>query len=163
MTKFEKCADALCRMVVAEDSGAAEQAKADIRKLMADDAHLSAGDCADVEMMIRRILLELGAPDHLAGHPYAIRAIQLCLADHKYIKHISFQLYPKVAEEFDTTASRVERAIRNLIEVAFDRGDMDMFAKYFGNTISPRKGKPTNGEFIARITNFVKMQLNEAA
>lgn len=72
-------------------------------------------------------------------------------------------LYPQLAVIFDTTASRVERAIRHLIEVTWARGDWDTLTRYFGNTVSAEKGKPTNGEFIARMSNVVKQRLREAA
>ena len=120
-------------------------------------------DSVDPEEEIRRILLELGSPDHLVGHPYVIRAIQLVMSDRLYINSITFGLYPQLAVIFDTTASRVERAIRHLIEVTWARGDWDTLTRYFGNTVSAEKGKPTNGEFIARMSNVVKQRLREAA
>ena len=76
---------------------------------------------------------------------------------------ITFGLYPQLAAMFDTTASRVERAIRHLIEVTWTRGDWDTLNRYFGNTISAAKAKPTNGEFIARLANVIKQRLREAA
>ena len=72
-------------------------------------------------------------------------------------------LYPQLAVIFDTTASRVERAIRHLVEVTWARGDLEVLNRYFGNTVSADKGKPTNGEFIARMSNIVKQRLREAA
>jgi len=80
-----------------------------------------------------------------------------------YINNITFGLYPQLAARFDTTASRVERAIRHLVEVTWARGDLKVIRKYFGNTVCPHKAKPTNGEFIARLTNVVKQKLKEAA
>lgn len=82
---------------------------------------------------------------------------------HLYIDNITFGLYPQLAAAFDTTAARVERAMRHLVEVTWTRGDVDVLNRYFGNTVSPDKGKPTNGEFIARITNIVKLRMKEAA
>lgn len=79
------------------------------------------------------------------------------------INTITFGLYPQIAAKFDTTASRVERGIRHLIEVTWTRADMDIFCGYFGNTVSPDRGKPTNGEFIARIANVVRQRMREAA
>ena len=117
----------------------------------------------DPEQEVRKILLELGAPDHLVGHPYVIRAILLVVGDQLYINHITFGLYPQLAVEFNTTPARVERAIRHLIEVTWVRGDIDVLDRYFGNTISASRGKPTNGEFIARLANVVKARLREAA
>ena len=120
-------------------------------------------DSLDPEQEIRRILLELGAPDHLVGHPYVIRAILLVIGDRLYINNITFGLYPQLAVEFDTTPARVERAIRHLIEVTWCRGDLDILEKYFGNTVSASRGKPTNGEFIARMANVVKAKMRSAA
>ena len=120
-------------------------------------------DSVDPEQEIRRILLELGSPDHLVGHPYVIRAIQLVMSDRLYINSITFGLYPQLAVEFDTTPARVERAIRHLIEVTWARGDLDILEKYFGNTVSASRGKPTNGEFIARMANVVKGRVDRAA
>jgi len=120
-------------------------------------------DSMDPEQEIRRILLELGAPDHLVGHPYVIRAILLVIQDRVYINSITFGLYPQLAVEFDTTPARVERAIRHLIEVTWSRGDIDILEKYFGNTVSASRGKPTNGEFIARMANVVKAKVQRAA
>ena len=112
---------------------------------------------------IRQFLLELGAPDHLVGHPYVVEAILMSLENRMYIDNITFGLYPQLAAKFDTTASRVERAIRHLIEVTWTRGDLDILNRYFGNTVSPDKGKPTNGEFIARMVNIVRQKIKEAA
>ena len=79
------------------------------------------------------------------------------------INNITFGLYPPIAAKFDTTASRVERGIRHLIEVTWTRADMDILCGYFGNTVSPDRGKPTNSEFIARIANVVRQRMREAA
>ena len=117
----------------------------------------------DPEYQIRQILLELGTPDHLVGHPYVVEAVLMAVENRYYINNITFGLYPQVAAKFDTTASRVERAIRHLIEVTWSRGDMDVQCRYFGNTVSPDRGKPTNGEFIARLTNVVQQRMKEAA
>lgn len=87
----------------------------------------------------------------------------MAVENRSYINNITFGLYPQLAAKFDTTASRVERAIRHLIEVTWTRGDMDVLCGYFGNTISADRGKPTNGEFIARLTNVVHQRMKEAA
>ena len=112
---------------------------------------------------MRQILLELGAPDHLLGHEYVVEGILLVANDRTYINNITFGLYPQLAVTFDTTASRVERAIRHLIEVTWTRGDLKVLNRYFGCTVSADKGKPTNGEFIARMANIVRQYLREAA
>lgn len=113
----------------------------------------------DADGIIRKVLLELGAPDHLMGHPYVVEAVLMAVENRYYINNITFGLYPQIAAKFDTTASRVERGIRHLIEVTWSRGDMDVLCSYFGNTVSVDRGKPTNGEFIARLTNVVRDQM----
>ncbi len=158
MSHLEKRVEALMRLCVADRESDRLRIQEEIRILLAQQR---AG--TDPETEIRRILLELGAPDHLVGHPYVIRAILLVVGDRLYINSITFGLYPQLAAEFDTTPSRVERAIRHLIEVTWSRGDLDVIEKYFGNTISASRGKPTNGEFIARIANVVRDRMSRAA
>ena len=159
MQNLEKQVDALMRLCVAEGEMDRERVREELKRML----QLRRSGGMDPELEIRRILLELGAPDHLVGHPYVIRAILLVVGDQLYINHITFGLYPQLAVEFDTTPARVERAIRHLIEVTWIRGDIDVLDRYFGNTISASRGKPTNGEFIARIANVVKSRLREAA
>ena len=159
MSNLEKKVDAMMRLCISENEMDREKLREEIRYYL---THLPSGHL-DPEQEIRRILLELGAPDHLAGHPYVVRAILLVVGDRMYINSITFGLYPQLALEFDTTPARVERAIRHLIEVTWCRGDMDVLEKYFGNTISASRGKPTNGEFIARMANVVKGRMQRAA
>lgn len=159
MEKLEKQMDALLRLCAAETEEERTALRRELRRILSGMDR----ENNDPEKIIRQILLELGAPDHLVGHPYIIQAILLVVEDGMYIHNITFGLYPQVAAKFDTTAARVERAIRNLIEVTWTRGDWEVLRLYFGNTISPDKGKPTNGEFIARIANVVKARMREAA
>lgn len=158
MSNLEKQVDALMRLCVAEEDMDKDRLREELRRML----QLRKQRGLDPEQEIRRILLELGAPDHLVGHPYVIRAILLVLGDQLYINHITFGLYPQLAVEFDTTPARVERAIRHLIEVTWSRGDLNVLDKYFGNTISASRGKPTNGEFIARMANVIKLRMREA-
>lgn len=158
MSNLEKQVDALMRLCVAEEDMDKDRLREELRRML----QLRKQRGFDPEQEIRRILLELGAPDHLVGHPYVIRAILLVLGDQLYINHITFGLYPQLAVEFDTTPARVERAIRHLIEVTWSRGDLNVLDKYFGNTISASRGKPTNGEFIARMANVIKLRMREA-
>lgn len=116
----------------------------------------------DSEMMLRDMLLELGTPDHLIGYEYLVKAILMAAEDRKWIDNITFGLYPQLAFIFNSTPSRIERAIRNAIEKTWDRGDYDTLNRYFGNTVSPDKGKPTNCEFIARLANILRMRLKAA-
>ena len=158
MKDLEKRVEAMMRLCVAETERDRNAIREEIRSYLVHTLKK-----AEPEQEIRRILLELGAPDHLVGHPYVIRAILLVLEDRLYINSITFGLYPQLAAEFDTTPARVERAIRHLIEVTWNRGDLDVLDRYFGNTISASRGKPTNGEFIARLSNVVRGNLCAAA
>ncbi len=161
MSILELKVDALMRLCSAEKECDRRQIREEVRRLLKEK---QPGPCsADPEYVIRNILLELGSPDHLVGHPYVVEAILLVVEDRTYIDSITFGLYPQLAAKFDTTASRVERAIRHLVEVTWTRGDLDVLNRYFGNTISLDKGKPTNGEFIARLANVVRQRMKEAA
>ena len=159
MIDLEKKVEAMMQLCVAENEKDRHALREEIRQYLLERHR----ECWDPEQEIRRILLELGAPDHLVGHPYVIRAILLVIGDRMYINSITFALYPQLAVEFDTTPARVERAIRHLIEVTWARGDLDVLEKYFGNTVSASRGKPTNGEFIARMANVVKGRVDRAA
>ena len=161
MSILEMQVDALMRLCTAERESDRSRVREEVRRLLETKQQNRAS--SDPEYLIRELLLELGAPDHLVGHPYTVQAILLVVQDRTYIDSITFGLYPQLAVIFDTTASRVERAIRHLIEVTWSRGDWDTLNRYFGNTISAEKGKPTNGEFIARMANVVKLKLREAA
>ena len=159
MTILEMQVEALMRLCTACDEETRREAKQEIRHLMKGRKPEAE---PDPETILRQILLELGAPDHLLGHSYVVQAVLLVLHDRMYINNITFGLYPQLAARFDTTASRVERGIRHLVEVTWDRGDLKVLERYFGNTVSPEKGKPTNGEFIARLSNVVKQKMKEA-
>ena len=161
MSILEKQVDALMRLCTAEKESDRVLAREEVRRMLENRKMGRAS--SNPEYLIRELLLELGAPDHLVGHPYTVQAILLVVQDRTYIDSITFGLYPQLAVIFDTTASRVERAIRHLIEVTWARGDWEVLNRYFGNTISADKGKPTNGEFIARMSNVVKQRLREAA
>lgn len=153
--------EALMRLCTAEQESERIQARRDILRLLENQRGNPAS--ADPEYLIRELLLELGSPDHLVGHPYVVQAILLILQERSYIDNITLSLYPQLAVMFNTTATRVERGIRHLVEVTWTRGDLDVLGRYFGNIISAEKGKPTNGEFLARIANVVTLRLREAA
>ena len=161
MSILEKQVDALMRLCTAETEKDRVQIREEVLRML--ESRKLTRATADPEYLIRELLLELGAPDHLVGHPYTVQAILLVVQDRTYIDSITFGLYPQLAAMFDTTASRVERAIRHLVEVTWTRGDWDTLNRYFGNTISAVKAKPTNGEFIARMANVIKQRLREAA
>lgn len=112
----------------------------------------------DLIPKITSILHEVGVPAHIKGYSYLRKAIEIAVRDADVINAVTKVLYPEVAKEFGTTASRVERAIRHAIEVAWSRGDLDILEKYFGYTVSHAKGKPTNSEFIAMIADRLRME-----
>lgn len=114
-----------------------------------------------MESAVTTIIHEIGVPAHIKGYQYLRKAIVIAVADLEVINQVTKVLYPMVAKEYHTTASRVERAIRHAIEVAWDRGDIETLQKYFGYTVSNIKGKPTNSEFIAMIADRLRLQLQE--
>ncbi len=101
------------------------------------------------ELTVTEILHQIGVPAHIKGYQFLRDAILLTMDEPDYINAVTKRLYPEIAKKFGTTASRVERAIRHAIEVAWDRGDVDILNSYFGYTIHNLRGKPTNSEFIA--------------
>ena len=119
-------------------------------------------DKASIESMVTSIIHEIGVPAHIKGYQYLREAIIIAVGDMDVINAITKVLYPQVAKTFQTTPSRVERAIRHAIEVAWDRGDLDTLQRFFGYTVSNTKGKPTNSEFIALIADKLQLQLKSA-
>ena len=108
--------------------------------------------------MVTSIIHEIGVPAHIKGYQYLREAIIIAVDDMDVINAVTKVLYPEVAKRFGTTPSRVERAIRHAIEVAWDRGDLETLQKYFGYTVSNAKGKPTNSEFIAMIADRLVLE-----
>lgn len=111
-----------------------------------------------LESIVTEVIHEIGVPAHIKGYQYLREAIMLTVDDMEVINAVTKVLYPEVAKKFNTTASRVERAIRHAIEVAWDRGDLEILQKFFGYTVSNIKGKPTNSEFIAMIADRISLQ-----
>ena len=120
------------------------------------------GNSTSIESMVTSIIHEIGVPAHIKGYQYLREAIIIAVGDMDVINAITKVLYPQVAKTFQTTPSRVERAIRHAIEVAWDRGDLDTLQRFFGYTVSNTKGKPTNSEFIALIADKLQLQLKSA-
>ena len=116
----------------------------------------------NIEAMVTSIIHEIGVPAHIKGYQYLREAIIIAVNDMDVINAITKVLYPQVAKAFQTTPSRVERAIRHAIEVAWDRGDLDTLQRFFGYTVSNTKGKPTNSEFIALIADKLQLQLKSS-
>ena len=108
---------------------------------------------------VTEIIHEIGVPAHIKGYQYLREAIMIAVDDMEVINAITKVLYPAVAKRFGTTPSRVERAIRHAIEVAWDRGDLETLQKYFGYTVSNAKGKPTNSEFVAMISDRLVLEM----
>ena len=119
-------------------------------------------DKTSIESMVTGIIHEIGVPAHIKGYQYLREAIIIAVGDMDVINAITKVLYPQVAKTFQTTPSRVERAIRHAIEVAWDRGDLDTLQRFFGYTVSNTKGKPTNSEFIALIADKLQLQLKSS-
>ena len=123
---------------------------------------LRRADKSSIETMVTSIIHEIGVPAHIKGYQYLREAIIIAVNDMDVINAITKVLYPQVAKTFQTTPSRVERAIRHAIEVAWDRGDLDTLQRFFGYTVSNTKGKPTNSEFIALIADKLQLELKSA-
>ncbi len=112
----------------------------------------------DLETQVTRIIHQIGVPAHIKGYQYLRTAILMTISDNDIINSVTKVLYPSVAKKYQTTTSRVERAIRHAIEVAWDRGDVDTLNSYFGYTIQNSRGKPTNSEFIAMIADNLRLK-----
>lgn len=113
----------------------------------------------DLELMVTEIIHQIGVPAHIKGYHYLREAIVLSIKNNELTNSVTKLLYPTVAKNNNTTSSRVERAIRHAIEVAWDRGDIDILNSYFGYTIQNDRGKPTNSEFIAMISDKLRLKL----
>ena len=113
----------------------------------------------NLESDVTNIIHEIGVPAHIKGYQYLRDAIMMSVDDSEMLNSITKILYPSIAKQHGTTPSRVERAIRHAIEVAWSRGKMDTLDDLFGYTISNGKGKPTNSEFIALITDKIRLQM----
>ena len=123
----------------------------------AGDLEPEQDDSPTLEAQVTAIIHEVGVPAHIKGYQYLREGIIIAVNDMDVINAVTKVLYPEVAKRFGTTPSRVERAIRHAIEVAWDRGDLETLQKYFGYTVSNTKGKPTNSEFIAMIADRIRL------
>ena len=118
----------------------------------------SSSPSSDLEAQVTKIIHQIGVPAHIKGYQYLRSAILMTIDDNDIINSVTKVLYPTVAKKYQTTTSRVERAIRHAIEVAWDRGDVDTLNSYFGYTIHNSRGKPTNSEFIAMIADNLRLK-----
>jgi len=133
-----------------------------LRQIIAAGHIASGQEQEDLETRITAIIHDVGVPAHIKGYQYLREAIHIAVMDMDVINAVTKVLYPEVAKHFGTTPSRVERAIRHAIEVAWDRGDLETLQKYFGYTVSNTKGKPTNSEFIAMIADRLRLERRQA-
>lgn len=116
----------------------------------------------DMEIVVTDMIHQLGVPAHIKGYHYLRTAILYSIKDKTLLDSVTKLLYPTVAGIYDTTSSRVERAIRHAIEIAWDRGNVDTLNSFFGYTVDTGKGKPTNSEFIALITDKLRLRYKTA-
>ena len=116
-----------------------------------------------LRVQVTEILHQIGVPAHIKGYHYLRDSIMMAIEDPEIINAVTKQLYPSVAKQYNTTSSRVERAIRHAIEVAWDRGNVDVLNSYFGYTIHSSRGKPTNSEFIAMISDKLCLEMASAS
>ena len=130
-------------------------------RLLKNSATVTPKAYQNMETLVTSIIHEIGVPAHIKGYQYLREAILIAVDDMDVINAVTKVLYPEVAKRYGTTASRVERAIRHAIKVAWDRGDLETLQKYFGYTVSNAKGKPTNSEFIAMIADRLQLQRKE--
>lgn len=112
-----------------------------------------------LEIRVTEVIHQIGVPAHIKGYQYLRDSIMMAVHDMEAVGAITKILYPSIAKKYHTTSSRVERAIRHAIEVAWDRGDLETLQSYFGYTVSGIKGKPTNSEFISMIADRLRLQL----
>ena len=116
----------------------------------------------NLEALVTNIIHEVGVPAHIKGYQYLREAIMMTVKDIEMINQITKLLYPEIAHKYKTTSSRVERAIRHAIEVAWGRGKIEATENIFGYTVSAAKGKPTNSEFIAMIADKLRLEMKSA-
>ncbi len=128
-------------------------------KILAEEKKIEQREQFDLEAIVTNIIHDVGVPAHIKGYQYLRDAIILSVEDMEMLHSITKVLYPTIAKKYQTTSSRVERAIRHAIEVAWSRGRMDTLNEMFGYTVSIVKGKPTNSEFIALITDRIRLQI----
>ena len=154
---IEQKVNAIMRYIVAETRAEKNLALSEIKNIMEYPAETEKS--ANIEEVIEQILTEIGMPCHLVGYNYTICAIKVAIENPEIFNKVVCVFYPTIAKEYETTGQRIECGIRHAIECTWGRADFDVIKKYFGNTISSSKGKPTNSEFIARMANIVKRRI----
>lgn len=134
----------------------------EIRAPYIEISNIDKKDEGALEALVTNIIHEVGVPAHIKGYQYLREAIMMVIGDIEIINQITKLLYPDIAAKYHTTPSRVERAIRHAIEVAWARGQNDTVERIFGYTVSATKGKPTNSEFIAMIADKLRLEMKSA-
>ena len=155
MTTTEEKLNAVLRFIAAESTCQQEKARHQIRKMLGISTPPSE---ESVEDITRRILLEIGVPESLKGYERLVTAVCAASDNPDLLNAITKELYPMDAMKHLDTKSKVERSIRHCIEVAWDRCDYAVLQHYFGNTVAPNKGRPTNGEFIALVADRLSLE-----
>ena len=148
----------ICIPMPFSDASLTEHVNALARSISGDGERTVIDERPDIEAQVTKIIHEIGVPAHIKGYQYLRCAILMSIEDSDVINSVTKVLYPAVAKKYKTTTSRVERAIRHAIEVAWDRGDVDTLTSYFGYTIQNSRGKPTNSEFIAMISDNLRLK-----
>lgn len=149
----------LCLLKPFDFPSLCEHIQSFIKMRVQNVAHIAVSNGhVDMETQVTKIIHQIGVPAHIKGYQYLRTAILMTIADNDIINSVTKVLYPSVAKKYSTTTSRVERAIRHAIEVAWDRGDIDTLNSYFGYTIQNNRGKPTNSEFIAMIADSLRLK-----
>jgi two-component system response regulator (stage 0 sporulation protein A) len=139
----------------------AEKPKLDLQKILTEKPTKEI-DSPRLKYLVTGIMHKIGMPAHIKGYSYLRQAIIMTVHDPDMINAVTKELYPTIAKSFGTTTSRVERAIRHAIEVAWNRGDSQTLQELFGFTVSNKKGRPTNSEFIAMIADYLLLQIKSA-
>lgn len=154
MNRTDKILTALVHCELAGSALALKEAREELRMAYLDYEESR----KNPEAMIMELLQELDAPDHLVGLPYVVHGALLLTDDPSLINRMTGEFYPAIAEKFGTTASKAERGIRKVVEKIWLRCSWETLNKYFGNIVSPDKGKPCNGEFMARLANIIRLE-----
>ncbi|MBO5212909.1 MAG: sporulation transcription factor Spo0A [Clostridia bacterium] len=149
---------AMCIMKPFDFSSLCEHINTIYRSRKENEPQKEAVSRDDIETQVTKVIHQIGVPAHIKGYQYLRTAILMTISDNDIINSVTKILYPSVAKKYSTTTSRVERAIRHAIEVAWDRGDVDTLNSYFGYTIQNNRGKPTNSEFIAMIADNMRLK-----
>ena len=127
---------------------------------MDEDIKIETNEKASTELKISDALHNLGVPSHISGYGYIRDGVLMILNNDKKVGLVAKKIYPELANKYETTPSRVERAIRHAIEISWDRGDVDLMNNFFGHSVQYDKGKPTNSEYLNTIADRIRLNNN---